>query len=67
MIHNCLASLPADLPHAEQEMRVKTEAMDAGDRTGQKEHRESAVHRRDWMVQKDAALCVLMDKINQRQ
>lgn len=37
MIHKCLASLPDDLPHAEEGMRVTTEAMDAGDRTGQNE------------------------------
>lgn len=57
-IHKCLPSLPNDLPHAEEGMRVTTEAMDASDRTGPNERqRENAAHRRDQMIEKDAAVC----------
>ena len=66
-IHRCLASLPDDLPYAEQGARVKTEAMDAGDRTGWKEQRENAAYTRDLMIQKDAALGVLINAMSQRQ
>jgi mediator of RNA polymerase II transcription subunit 7 len=70
MIQNCLASLPDDLPHSEAGMRVKTEPMDADDSnncTGQSEQqRETSGPRRDQIIEKDAALCVLIDEMNER-
>ncbi|XP_036053018.1 mediator of RNA polymerase II transcription subunit 7 [Onychomys torridus] len=70
MIQNCLASLPDDLPHLEAGMRVKTEPMDTDDNsncTGQNEQqRENSGHRRDQIIEKDAALCVLVDEMNER-
>ncbi|XP_044096931.1 mediator of RNA polymerase II transcription subunit 7-like [Neovison vison] len=69
MIQNCLA-LPDDPPHSEAGMRVKTEPVDADDSnncTGQNEQqRENSGHRRDQVREKDAALCVLIDEINER-
>lgn len=50
-------------------MRVKTEPMDADDSnncTGQNEQRENSGHRRDQIIEKDAALCVLIDEMNER-
>ncbi|XP_012928082.1 mediator of RNA polymerase II transcription subunit 7-like [Heterocephalus glaber] len=70
MIQNCLASLPDDLPHSEAGMKVKTEPMDADDSnncTGQNEQqRENSGHRRDQIIEKEAALCVLVDEMNER-
>lgn len=51
-------------------MRVKTERMDTDDRkncSGQDEQqRENSAHRRDWIIEKDAALCVLIEKMSER-
>jgi mediator of RNA polymerase II transcription subunit 7 len=51
-------------------MRVKTEPMDADDSnncTGQSEQqRETSGPRRDQIIEKDAALCVLIDEMNER-
>ncbi|XP_043844711.1 mediator of RNA polymerase II transcription subunit 7 isoform X1 [Dromiciops gliroides] len=69
MIQNCLASLPDDLPHTEGGMRLKTEPMDTDDSkncVGQNEHRENSSHRRDQIIEKDAALCILIDEMNER-
>ncbi|XP_027697812.1 mediator of RNA polymerase II transcription subunit 7 [Vombatus ursinus] len=69
MIQNCLASLPDDLPHTEGGMRLKTEPMDTDDSKnciGQNEHRENSSHRRDQIIEKDAALCILIDEMNER-
>lgn len=70
MIQNCLASLPDDLPHSEAGIRVKTEPMDADDSnncTGQNEQeRENSGHRKDQIIEKDAALCILIDEMNER-
>nr|XP_045008671.1 mediator of RNA polymerase II transcription subunit 7 [Jaculus jaculus]XP_045008672.1 mediator of RNA polymerase II transcription subunit 7 [Jaculus jaculus]XP_045008673.1 mediator of RNA polymerase II transcription subunit 7 [Jaculus jaculus] len=70
MIQSCLASLPDDLPHSEAGMRVKAEPADADDGDscpGQNEQqRENSGHRRDQIIEKDAALCVLIDEMNER-
>uniref|UniRef100_A0A2K6UR73 Mediator of RNA polymerase II transcription subunit 7 n=1 Tax=Saimiri boliviensis boliviensis TaxID=39432 RepID=A0A2K6UR73_SAIBB len=67
---NCLASLPDDSPHSEAGMRVKTKPMDADDSnncTGQNDQRrENSGHRRNQITEKDAALCVLIDEMNER-
>ncbi|XP_049630048.1 mediator of RNA polymerase II transcription subunit 7 [Suncus etruscus] len=71
MIQTCLASLPEDLPRPEAGPRVKAEPMDAEDSgTGpgglSEQQRDSSSHRTDQILEKDAALCVLIDDMNER-
>ncbi|CAD7693872.1 unnamed protein product [Nyctereutes procyonoides] len=58
MIQNCLASSSDDLPHSEAGMNVKTEPMDADDRKN--------CHKKDQIIEKNAAWCVLIDEMNER-
>ncbi|KAI6076910.1 Mediator of RNA polymerase II transcription subunit 7 [Aix galericulata] len=67
MIQNCLASLPDDLPHSEGGLRVKTEPMDTDDGNnciGQSEkQRERSGCKRDQVLDKDAAMCSIIDEM----
>ncbi|NXS06829.1 MED7 polymerase, partial [Neodrepanis coruscans] len=67
MIQNCLASLPDDLPHAEGGLRVKVEPMDADDGSsclGQSDkQRERSGGKRDQVLDKDAAMCSIIDEM----
>ncbi|KAM4854994.1 mediator of RNA polymerase II transcription subunit 7-like [Thomomys bottae] len=64
------ACLPGDLPHLEAGMTVQTEprgSEESNNWTGQKEQqRASSGWRRDQILQKDAALCALIDEMNGR-
>ena len=73
MIQNCWTSLPEDLSHSEAEMRVKTEPMHADDSnncTGQNDQytwqRENSGHWKGRIIEKDAALCALLNEMNER-
>nr|XP_033783662.1 mediator of RNA polymerase II transcription subunit 7 [Geotrypetes seraphini] len=67
MIQNCLGALPDDLPLPEEVARVKTEPMDAEDNSccvGQNEEQgESPICKRETVVDKDAAMCVIIDEM----
>ncbi|XP_029439475.1 mediator of RNA polymerase II transcription subunit 7 [Rhinatrema bivittatum] len=67
MIQSSLGALPDDLPLPEGVARVKTEPVDAEESNscvGQNEqHRESTVCKREPTVDKDAAMCVIIDEM----
>lgn len=67
MIQNCLASLPDDLPHSEGGLGVKVEKVDPDDGsncTGQSEkQRERSSGKRDQVLDKDAAMCSIIDEM----